>query len=345
MLIKFKAGSVKKILSLLLSMMSLLPCLHAGHCLPKYFFGNTEVQLDIPLLLEGDTSPAIAEMLFRIVYKDVPENDKEGSSIVISPEAVTFFYFKGEEESLMRFYRAFLQTMVWTNAEGVSNETFLLERSRYVEELRSIGALDKANAVDQLRYEEVFESVFLANTMLISMEKLIQQIEDDYVRSFPICPSNHPILSNLELPEVVQPQEDPCLPYYELRLTPSDSHNIAKLIDYLAMSKSKILFNKNKVEKVGDDVRVVHPLRFIGHIISTPNLKKKLKKDIEGVAFVWSNFVKGFGERMSKEKSHVNLHRYIPGFCQHLGVSEETVHHYIAQEKWESFVKFLIKTN
>lgn len=336
---------MKKILSLLIIVVTLLPCLHAGHCLPKCFFGHTEMQLDIPLLFDGKTSPVIAEMLFRIVYKEVAEEAKETSSIVISPEAVTFFYFRGEEESLMRFYRAFYQTVLRTNAEGVSNETFLLERSRYVEELRVTGALDKANAVDQLRYEEVFESVFLANTMLISMEKLIQQIESDYVRSFPICPSNHPILSNLEPPELAQHQEDPCLPYYELRLTPSDSQNIVKLITYLAMSKPKILLNKNKVEKVGDDVRAVHPLRFIGHIISTPNLKKKLKKEIEGSLFVWGNFVKGFGERMSKEKSHGRLDRYIPGFCQHLGISEQTVHHYISQEKWEDFVKFLITTN
>ena len=326
-------------------MASLFPCLHAEHCLPKCFFGHTEVQLDIPLLLEAHTSPIIAEMLFRIAYKDVPEKDKEASSILISSEKVSLFSFKGDQESLMQFYQTFCERVTQMVSEGFSNEAFLIERSTYVEELRAIGALDKANAVDQVRYEEVFESVFLANTMLTSIKTLLEQLEGVYGGFIPSIPCDHPGIPNPALAELVQHQEDPCLPYYELRLTPSDSQNIVKLIDYLAMSKPKILLNKNKVEKVGDDVRAVHPLRFIGHIISTPSLKKKLEKDIEGSLFVWGNFVKGFGERMSKEKSHGRLDRYIPGFCQYLGISEQTVQHYIKQEKWEDFVKFLIKTN
>ena len=303
------------------------------------------MQLDIPLLLEGKTSPVIAEMLFRIAYKDVPEKDKEASSILISAEKVSLLSFKGNQESFMQFYQTFCERVAQMVFEGFSNETFLIERSRYVEELRAIGALDKANAVDQVRYEEVFESVFLANTMLTSIKTLLEQVEGVFGGLTPSTPCDHMGIPNPALAELVQHQEDPCLPYYELRLTPSDSQNIAKLIDYLAMSKPKILLNKNKVEKVGDNVRAVHPLRFIGHIISTPSLKKKLEKDIEGSLFVWGNFVKGFGERMSKEKSHGRLDRYIPGFCQYLGISEQTVQHYIKQEKWEDFVKFLIKTN
>lgn len=175
------------------------------------------------------------------------------------------------------------------------------------------------------------------------MGRLLEQVEGLSGKFLPLSLCNSPTFSNVVLAQVVQPQKDPCLPYYELRLTPSDSQNIAKLIDYLTMSKPRLLLGKSKVEKVGDDVRVVYPLRFIGHIVSTPNLKKKLRKNIEGSSFVWSGFIKGFGERMSKEKSHHTLDQYIPGFCQHLGISEQTVRSYIHQENWEGFVKFLIK--
>ena len=322
-------------------MISVLTHLNAEHFLPKRAYGQAEVQLEIPLLLKGHASPMIAEMLFRSAYKEISQQRKENSTILISPEGTDLFYFKGEKESLQKFYQAFSCVASQMISGNFSNETFSIAKANYVEELRTVGVLDKANAIDQMTFDEAYQNASLAHAMQDSMGRLFEDIQVSSAELLTFY--RNPLIANCSDNQLDQAEEDPYQYYYQLRLTPFDCKNIAKLINYLCMSKWDILKNKGKIKQLGDEIRVVYPLRFMGYIISNPSLKKKLKNNIKGTLFVWSNFIDGFGERMGKEKFHQTLDLYLPGFCQHLGVSEEEVRQFIEKENWEEFVNFLLK--
>lgn len=135
---------------------------------------------------------------------------------------------------------------------------------------------------------------------------------------------------------------DPQL-FYQLRLNEEDRHNIRKLIKNMAdWSIWELLKKAGEMKKLGDKIAPVHPIRFIGFILSTPDLKKRLKTMREESSFKWGKFIDGFGERMSKEFRHNNLYPYVPGFCQLLGRNPASVNHFIEKQDWDGLVGFLL---
>ncbi|MCB1084650.1 MAG: hypothetical protein KDK60_00955 [Chlamydiia bacterium] len=136
--------------------------------------------------------------------------------------------------------------------------------------------------------------------------------------------------------------------FYNLSLSEEDRSNISKLIKNMGDSNWWELLNqKKKMEKIGDKLYHVHPLRFIGYILSDPTLKKKMGK-IMGDIVKRKSFLTGFGKRigfvqkMSKEAEKDNLFQYISGFSQSIGVSEEEIISYFHAHDWEGLIKALI---
>ncbi|MBI3211542.1 MAG: hypothetical protein HYZ47_02515 [Simkania negevensis] len=130
-------------------------------------------------------------------------------------------------------------------------------------------------------------------------------------------------------------------PFHQLRLTPQDQNNIEKLIKSLGdKGYSELLYKKKEMDKLGDKIHPVHPLRFIGYIMSRGELKERMPK-IAHDRLKWIGFIKGFGDRMSHEKHRSQLLSYVPGLAQMLGVEEKKIEHYIHSSDWGGLVKFL----
>ena len=95
------------------------------------------------------------------------------------------------------------------------------------------------------------------------------------------------------------------------------------------------------MNKVGDKVRRVHPLRFIGFILSDPYLRICLK-NIESDVIKWANFMEGYEARMAKESREDNLLKYLPGFAELLEVSESSIQHFIQNEDYSGLVRYFL---
>ena len=62
-------------------------------------------------------------------------------------------------------------------------------------------------------------------------------------------------------------------PFYSLSLTSKDQERIFKLISNMGtLSWPKLLLKKREMEKIGDQIDSVHPMRFLGAIFSNPHL-------------------------------------------------------------------------
>lgn len=130
--------------------------------------------------------------------------------------------------------------------------------------------------------------------------------------------------------------------FYELPLSEEDRRNIDFIISTLSQENLvQLTLSKKALEKKGKKIERVHPLRFIGYVLSHSELKQALRH-IRKSSFKWDHVIHGFSRRMKEEKSHHNLHAHIPGFSHQVGCSEELVHRYIQHKDWEGLVKALL---
>lgn len=130
--------------------------------------------------------------------------------------------------------------------------------------------------------------------------------------------------------------------FEELPLNDQEKVTIEKIMHSLAVyNVPKLLWKQKDLEKMGKSINQVHPLRFIGYIISQPILRSDLQ-EVHRSFFKWRGFLDGFRRRMTEEFYKGNLKAYVPGFCEELHVKEELVEHFIDHRDWEGLVKAIL---
>ncbi len=130
--------------------------------------------------------------------------------------------------------------------------------------------------------------------------------------------------------------------YYSLDFSKSDVANTNKIIKSMGEhALYRLLLMKRELEKAGDRIEHVHPMRFIGHIFSHPKLANHMR-EVKRSRFKWSNFIGGFSRKMEAESKANNLIPYVAGFCEVTGANMQTVNHYILRKDWAGLVVHLI---
>lgn len=136
--------------------------------------------------------------------------------------------------------------------------------------------------------------------------------------------------------------------FYQLPIDQSDQDHISRLIKKMADSGYWELLKKKKdMEKLGDKIQHVHPLRFIGYVYGHHSLKSRMPKIMDD-RFKRRGFLnghggkEGFAQRMTKEAHHHNLMQFVPGFAQSVGVSEAAIESYFDRHDWEGLLRFLM---
>jgi hypothetical protein len=139
-----------------------------------------------------------------------------------------------------------------------------------------------------------------------------------------------------------QPKSEEAKLFFELPFPDEDKVTTRKLITSLAdKNVLQLLLDRKSLEKKGDKVRHVHPLRFIGFILADSNLNRCMKS-ISKTTFTWDHFVEGFEKRMKEENKAGNLNRYVPGFADYMEADRNVVQRYINRGDYSGLIKYFL---
>ena len=135
--------------------------------------------------------------------------------------------------------------------------------------------------------------------------------------------------------------------YYELPMSEDQQNTAYKLIYKMGNTGYWELFkNRKEMDKMGDKLACVHPLRFIGYLYGHPHLKKCMSKILDDT-LIRRGFLnghgkrEGFAHRMTKEANKGNLMRYVPGFAQSLGIQASAIEPFFHRHDWEGLLHHL----
>lgn len=171
--------------------------------------------------------------------------------------------------------------------------------------------------------------------------KFLKKSPDERLPFIKLANQNEPegfkLAENIAIP--VNNDGDPTAPFYQLPISEKEKRIIKYILT--TMSEKNILqlaFVKRTMEKKGRRIEHIHPMRFIGYILSNSELRSCLRT-IRKSSFKWDAFIDGFARRMREEYSNNNLYVHVPGFCQLIGANQEDVTQFIQRKDWEGLVK------
>ena len=137
------------------------------------------------------------------------------------------------------------------------------------------------------------------------------------------------------------------------QLPGSDIADREKIIELFATMGSKgkmdlLMHYKSHLEKIGQEIEHVHPLKLLGVVFSVETLKEyNMKEYMDNVYhdyFKWTNFYdKGILPNLKNEVLKNNLFQYMEDFAQEVGVAPESISGYFNKQDWEGLIKYLIK--
>ncbi len=142
----------------------------------------------------------------------------------------------------------------------------------------------------------------------------------------------------------VGPKTEEAKPFFDLPLKEKEKKIIRDLIEGIAetpLLQLALPSEQGRIKKLGDKARVVHPLRFIGFILSDAQLRKLLK-DISESSFKWPRFVEGFESQMKEEAKKGNLNMYVPGFAELLGADVGQIQELIQKKNYAGVIEFFL---
>ncbi len=153
----------------------------------------------------------------------------------------------------------------------------------------------------------------------------------------PINPSN-PVSNK---PAAMSPSPRQPTPYHNFFNLPLNTENEVKIQtlikdlaekNFLQLGASSITLNQRGVE-----LKVVHPMRFMGHILSDPTLSNHWEV-LKTKSFVYNRFVAEFTDHMKEKERSQGLLLYANGFAKHVGVETLDVVNVINSKKYADLI-------
>lgn len=131
-------------------------------------------------------------------------------------------------------------------------------------------------------------------------------------------------------------------PFLELPLTVEDKKNIRFIVTSMAEKNVlQLLMEKSELERRGNLIRNVHPLRFLCFVLSDGYLRKSLKS-VEKDYLKWPYFIDDYKDKMKEMHNTGQLHPHVPGFSEYTGISEDHIENLLQQKDYDNFVRSLL---
>lgn len=137
--------------------------------------------------------------------------------------------------------------------------------------------------------------------------------------------------------------------YHHLPCSKAHKKIITEIITSMANEGYWALFKKKSyMDRLGDQIEYkVHPLRFLGHVFSNPELKQcmvSIRRDmLKWRGFLGSQKRRGVVKNMTRAMHNNDLFQHLYGFSKHVNADYDRVLFYVEREDYEGMVKYLIK--
>lgn len=131
--------------------------------------------------------------------------------------------------------------------------------------------------------------------------------------------------------------------YYSLPVTAKEKENIRYIIRSLAKYQwDDLAKEKSTLEKVGDSINHIHPLRFLQCVFTDEELKTGLFV-IRHKSIVWGKYYDGLKKSLNEE-SQSNILQFVDDFAHHVGVSPHAILPYIQARQWSGLIDYLLNS-
>ena len=107
-------------------------------------------------------------------------------------------------------------------------------------------------------------------------------------------------------------------------------------------SYTQLLRGYAEINRKGEELKRVHPMRFIGHILSNPHSCEHLKT-VKRDFLKYNKFVSGFHQQMAEEAEKESLFSYAPGFAKHVNIECTVVVQAIKSKKYKDLIEKSLK--
>lgn len=305
---------MKGLLLHVLALIGLITGVNAGEIIQMTFRLPTYLQEDRDLFL-------IQKFLLAQVERKI---SRSGYMIDLSEEGE--LEICGDQDEIESFSLGFETHL---NAP-LTEEVFLYDKETYLRVLQDLGRFDEEMLLSEMSFEKALEG----QKTLLPLSRMIQ------------CAAHS--LGNVPQVELVENPLNYQL-YYNLQMSEDQQSVTTKLIKKMGDSGYwELLKIRKEMEKLGDAVAAVHPLRFIGYIYGNPGLKKRMATILDDI-FKRRGFLnghgkkEGFSQKMTKEANNHNLMKYLPGFAQSLGITQSSIEPYFHRHDWEGLLRHLAK--
>lgn len=125
-------------------------------------------------------------------------------------------------------------------------------------------------------------------------------------------------------------------------IDPIDQNNITKLITRLGnWGVGRLLWHIKEMNRLGDEIRHIHPLCFLSFIYSQPELATCMKS-INSNYFKRKEFISGLSEKMELEANKENLLPYVKNFSEKIGCDRwEEISIFLDRRDWAGLLAYL----
>ncbi len=139
-----------------------------------------------------------------------------------------------------------------------------------------------------------------------------------------------------------EPKSEEAKLFFDLPLTEEDKKIIRQIVTTMAEKNFLQLFlEKKSLERKGDQIQPVHPLRFAGYVLTDPVLRRSMRL-VSQSRVKWNGFLDGYEKRLKEEKHAGTLDCYVPGLADLLEVDRSIIQRYINQENYSGLIKHFL---
>lgn len=130
--------------------------------------------------------------------------------------------------------------------------------------------------------------------------------------------------------------------FKDLECTVDDIRKINEIISKMGeKNKVYLLLHEAYLRKIGDEVRHVHPLKFLSVILSDPYLKSCMAK-FRTDFFKWHNFISDLESALDLHSSQGTLSMYVDDFAKSINVPPDGIKKYIDKHEWTQMIDYIL---